>query len=1294
MRLKSGWTILMIVFPIFLIAQWKDIGLSMPTPNAASLGLYGEMPVSYFTGVPNISIPLYEIRGNKISLPLSLSYHAGGLRPDVHPGWVGNGWSLNAGGVITRKVNGNSDERIDPSNGKIGYYFNHSNLDNTNWSTPPKITNWPSYPPITPYGNNQYFDGDTEPDEFDFNFQGYSGKFFLDQTGKWQVQCDKAVKIVFDSTDFVDPFTKHINFIGGSQYQTFGKFTIVDEYGNQYIFGSKDSYNTGIEFSDLMIFDPNLGFGNSIVATSWYLTQIISADGTEVINLNFERGPLTSQISFSSDFGGFYQPNGSTGSSLFNLNNYYPGCEQEIKSTSFSGWVLFPVYLKSIEMPCKNLIIDFSNKSKSSEMAYDNNPSSPTNAYYFVYHDPTDPSHLLPSVSNGTWDGCPTEYLKKIPSTIQGQSAIPFYANNPSIANDESNGYTNRFVWLKLDAIQIKNKLTNNLLKSINLNYINPPTKRLQLKSLNISDANNQTVENYSFDYNNQTELPAYLSTYTDHWGFNNNVPLNFPAIDPRTDFYSKRIPDVTGIQTQAEILTSITYPTGGKVNFYYETNTYGSVVYRDPNSYRLNNANVTVENGIGGGLRIKQIQSIDNFNKSIIRNFYYVKGFSYGLDPSTLVSSGVLDTKPNYSFSNQFTTPSGVLATYTINSSNSVIPVTSNSAGTLIGYSSVIEQRTDGSYSLYEFTNQDNNLYADRMPTAVVYAFDFHTFPCSSLAFERGQLLHEATFALKNNNQYLVEEKINQYSEIGSNSANALYNNPLITCGTGVANVRSAYYLYSFPFLLTNQTEKLYNNDASGTAVVQSTSFTYDQYKNVVQQQSTNSKGQTELVTYTYPYAYISNDPSNPYSAMAKMNNTGTPIEKRVSVNANLVNGELHTYKYIGLGKVYNDAIYNYESAVPVALNTISTTSISAGKLSFDNKYVKNKDIYYDASGNISTINNTGNYPECYIWDYGQQLPVCKVANAKNIYTSGVSDNVSQAFDNLLDVPFSSLNTTLITSISVASPGTVHLTFTYGNPYISGNNYSGLVWSLVGDNTYSGYLCGRTNSATGCGSTSNAATITVVPGVYTLKYTLISYSGFQNYYGYSLDVNYSTNTYAVINGQSDIAYTSFESDGKGNWTFSGASVDDITAPTGKKAYSLSNGGLTRSNLDVTKTYIVSYWSKNGQQNVTGTSLVTAGRSLGSWVYYEHTVINPSGGAISVSGTGLIDEIRLYPSNAQMTTFTYDPLIGLTSQCDPENKIVYYEYDSFGRLNLIRDQDRNIIKKYCYNYAGQTENCN
>lgn len=1282
---------------IFLIiigqanAQWRDsISSAMPSPNAMSLGLYGEMPVSYFTGIPDITIPLYEVKGNKINLPISLNYHASGLRPEVHPSWVGNGWSLSAGGLITRKVNGMSDEynRLG-QDGKLGYYFNHNNLNNSSWDTPPSITTYPpdSYQESPPYGNSPNEDADTEPDEFDFNFLGFSGKFFLDQTGQWQVQCDKFLKVIFDPADFVAPFFTTISgtYNPNNISPTFGKFTIEDEYGNKYIFGSKDANNTAIEFSDVMIPSSADGFAATLTATSWYLSQIISADGVETINLNYERGPLTSQLSFSSLWGGYQQP--TTGNSFPNMNNFYPGCTTNISATGLSGWVTFPVYLIDITMPNNNLEIDF-NKSKSNELAYVDDLSSNDDYIKLYTATPSSPDYHK-SFSEFS-SNFPSEYCIDVPIT----NVIPYYVTNRPSPTDYN--YSDRFIWLKLDGIKVKNSATGNDIRFIDFNYLNTPTKRLQLLSLNVSDNTDQPVQKYSFSYN-QTPLPAYLATFTDHWGFNNNIPLSF-SVDPSKDFYNYRVPDPTGIQTQAEILTSIKYPTGGTTKFVYEPNTYSSVVYRDPVSLYNKGTLATKEAGIGGGVRIRQIINSDGFGGSTTKTFYYVTGYKAGIDASTLPSSGVLDTKPVYSFMNTGTF-NGATTTYNIISSTSIIPTTSNSAGTLIGYSSVIEQNSNGSYSLYEYSNQDNSLYTDQPPLGVVYTLTMTSFPCTSLYFERGRLLHKADFTVNSDNtQYLTSEKYISYSNPSTlTSANALYNTFIILCQTIVPRTRAAYLMYSFPFLPTTETTKVYNSDGSGTSITTTSTLSYDQYKNVVQQQMTNSKGQSEITSYSYPNSFSSTDPSNPYSMMVDMNNVSTPIEKKVTVNGNLTGAQLHTYKAIGPSKIYNDGIYNFETSTPVSPNSVTTTSflnMGSGKLSFDTRYTQVAGINYDPAGNVSSITKTGNDATAYLWEYNQELPVAKVSNANNIYASGTSNNAAVQATSKIYVPFA-LNNYVNNNITVGASGTVTLAFAYNNPYVSGS--SQLAWSLIGvSQYYSGTLCSATaTSSTNCGSQASTAVLNnIPPGNYTLQLDLISCSGFQNYYGYYVSVTCPVKPYAIINAQNDIAYNSFEYStaldlnyGTGNWSGivfsnikSGASV------TGNKYYLLTGSTLTKTALNSTQSYVVSYWSDNGPYSISGSQSTTTGATLNTenWKYYEHLVSGVS--AVNVTGSGDIDELRIYPKGALMSTSTYTPLVGMTSECDNNNKITYYEYDSFNRLILIKDQDNNILKEFKYNY--------
>ncbi len=71
----------------------------------------------------------------------------------------------------------------------------------------------------------------------------------------------------------------------------------------------------------------------------------------------------------------------------------------------------------------------------------------------------------------------------------------------------------------------------------------------------------------------------------------------------------------------------------------------------------------------------------------------------------------------------------------------------------------------------------------------------------------------------------------------------------------------------------------------------------------------------------------------------------------------------------------------------------------------------------------------------------------------------------------------------------------------------------------------------------------------------------------------------------------------------------------------------------------------------------------------------------------------VLNALRNALPNALVTYYTYAPLVGMTSETDQAGKTIYYEYDEFNRLSLIRDQYGNILEAICYNYAGQQENC-
>jgi len=203
-------------------------------------------------------------------------------------------------------------------------------------------------------------------------------------------------------------------------------------------------------------------------------------------------------------------------------------------------------------------------------------------------------------------------------------------------------------------------------------------------------------------------------------------------------------------------------------------------------------------------------------------------------------------------------------------------------------------------------------------------------------------------------------------------------------------------------------------------------------------------------------------------------------------------------------------------------------------------------------------------------------------------------------------------------------------------------------------------------------------------------KYTELQNPGNVVLWGYNnqYPIAKISNSNSVLNGVSaDVAYTSFETRDNGNWNYSGSATTDITSPSGKMTYSLSSGSITKGNTTIAGKYILSYWCKTGA--VISVSGGTAGTAVvkntsGNWSLIEREVTNVTG-ILTISGTGSIDELRFHPYDSQMTTYLYEPLIGVTSVIDPKGNVQYYEYDNSQRLKNIKDQKGNIVKSYRYN---------
>lgn len=226
-----------------------------PSPTAASIAQYGELPVNYYTGGLNLSIPLYTAQGRSLAIPVSLNYSSSGCKVDALASWIGDGWSAHAGGVISRTLRGMEDER--PG---VGYWAMDDSIPDA-FPNPSDFLHWqPSDARKRELAEGFY---DAQPDIFSFNFLNYAGKFMIAPDGTVHGMPAHRLRIEFDplpspSLDWFKVTTPDGNVF---------LFEDVESTASESVCGGLSSFNT--------------------YNSSWYLSKMISADRLDTISFEY-----------------------------------------------------------------------------------------------------------------------------------------------------------------------------------------------------------------------------------------------------------------------------------------------------------------------------------------------------------------------------------------------------------------------------------------------------------------------------------------------------------------------------------------------------------------------------------------------------------------------------------------------------------------------------------------------------------------------------------------------------------------------------------------------------------------------------------------------------------------------------------------------------------------------------------------------------------------------------------------------------------------------------------------------
>ncbi|MBS1669105.1 MAG: RHS repeat protein [Bacteroidetes bacterium] len=631
-------------------------------------------------------------------------------------------------------------------------------------------------------------------------------------------------------------------------------------------------------------------------------------------------------------------------------------------------------------------------------------------------------------------------------------------------------------------------------------------------------------------------------------------------------------------------------------------------------------------------GLRVNKISRTLPTGENIFNTYQYAdaNGNSYGKIYSSNYNNLQVTTTTGTQFIVYFSS-----SPYTVSDYN----------GVFVGYSTVKETNQNGGYTISDFKNYSD--FQDIFnPSPNGNALSFLDVPTSSFAYKRGLMTDNKVYNVNGN---IIS--MDQYSYSPQTTlANSGYALRVVILPSGVGPWYT-YGFYSTPidnYRLVQTIHTDYDQNNVSNSVQSTTSYTYHVNTTptplclVSNISTTDSKGQSSSKTIYYPDEGISIIPMSSaeqtaISAIANANLISLPIHETDIRNA--VKTDVHNSYAIGSAS-NNNGFYNTYLASTTLYNTLSSTSTQSKQQSFIFDQ-SNSNLLSSWSYSGPASSTTAGKSSAILYGYNSTYPIAKIENATSSST------------------YSSQQTTGTATISPAAmPGSVSFTVGYTGTLTINLNFAGshgssdltfVSCTLTGPLGSSPTLC-FSSTGSGCSSYGGTATIlNATPGNYTLSATISSNTNPSNmpYVSCSYPLTNSNTTYS-----NEFFFEGFEQIGNVS----------TTAHTGNLSY---NGSYNVPFiLPNSRTYLIQWWSYSGS----------------GWVFNEQAYTGP------IILSGQIDDVRVFPTDALMTSYTYNPLVGKTSETDPSGRSIIYQYDGLNRLQTVRDQDNNILKQYDYEY--------
>lgn len=956
--------IVFLYFEVFIMINAYAQSSYITSPEATAMGKFIEYPVSNYTGIPTISIPLYEIKLKDFSLPISLGYHAKGILVGDFASNVGLGWNLNAGGMITRAVRSHPDDHNKNhqylpkdeydhavENNRMGLFWsgNADDLINFNGSSTDYdyVYNTLSKNITIEKGvKEELGEGkcDIEPDIFYFNYGEISGQFIFDISNNTQ-------KIHLLS--YQDLQIYHTLDNDGR----IASFKIIDSDGNSYFFEDVETLHR-IDFAfklfeyKINVDDASSSRCDTRYNSAWYLTKIITNCNQIVTFYYYDDNYILHDSSSAS------------------INPNLPPESAEItRTTSMAINNYSSKRISHIETPNESILFKPSTKRED---------------------------RIEPTYAIGEIDVVAKGSLRK------------------------TKGYTFSYSYFNSSKEPIEYDWGNTIAGTSAYFYRDFYSKRLKLDSI-IEDGIGST----KFYYDTRLQLPHIFSFRQDNWGFFNDAKENtsliptlyiYPKMRGSNRFsifklaktepqdmnalegaftYQKANREVNPSSITTGTLVKIEYPTGGHIIYDYEPNQFW---YKGENRY-------------GGGIRIRSIKvyNYSSSKPSLERNYQYT------LDDGK--SSGKLLNMPIYV---DCLSPS-VYKNLLINTQSNASLGSSNAVGyTQVtvsdGYGKCIYNYScPASYG--ELSDESESGIYKASPVNAVFLgnrnYDLHTeantspFPPNpNYDWSRGLLLSEKVYNSSNKiikeidyvyDNFYKKRQLKKVYGIKYRSGLVPYNTEKPYKYTDAIIFSKYEQLANVNKVLVSKIERSYSQD-SNTPFIKTNQYKYNSIHHMNITENISHIGNGNIIVDKFLYSPdVTGGPAEQGEGIAALTGKGITklIEKTKFLEKDkvqkLIEAELTTY---------DDML---EIVRPVKKYILETdTQPTDFKPAYNDMGILKKDIRYRENQKYNNYDSYGNpiyltknevTHTIYLWSYSGQYPIAEIKNAN--YT-----DVSKAID------------------------------------------------------------------------------------------------------------------------------------------------------------------------------------------------------------------------------------------------------------------------------------------------------